>query len=166
MSFFIMLPLLIISCGNAEKQSEDGYVPSDEESISEETATIDGKVYDQLDPQGILILADKLEKGEPYIQKFRHTMTGETLERQVVGIENGKIVYTEEIPGGFELECRYSAESAKVIAQYYRDSAEAGGEPVGKTYTIDGKKVENPLQECTNAGTCILISPYEAQDEE
>jgi hypothetical protein len=71
------------------------------------------------------------------------------------------------MPNGGKMECRYSPESGKAVAQYYRDLAnsESFGTkasmslPEGKQkikYTINGKEVENPLEECLKNGECII----------
>lgn len=73
------------------------------------------------------------------------------------------------MPNGGKMECRYSVESRKAVAQYYRNiaNAQSSGTKVEfslgdekqeakYTYTINGKKVENPLQECLDNGTCTI----------
>ena len=118
--------------------------------------------------QDLLLFAQKLEKGEPHLMKFKHPFTGEDLEREIIGIVDGKCEYTEGMPNGGKLECHYSPESRKAVAQYYRDLSNSdssgtkvslSGEVQKTTYTIDGKEVENPLQECLKNGEC-LISGY------
>jgi len=145
--YLAALTLMTWSCGRTTKDEEEA-VPEEKE-----------RVYDQMDTSALLILANNLERGEPYVQRFKHFMTGDILERRIIGVEDGNLLYIEEMPGGFRLECRYSPESVKTVAQYYRDCANAGGEPSGKTYIINGKEVENPLQECINIGECIAIEP-------
>jgi hypothetical protein len=115
----------------------------------------------------MLDLADKLESCEVYTQNFNHPYTGESLERKVNGIVDGKCSYIETMPNGGKMECKYTEESRKAVAQYYRKMAnaqsfgtkvksdpEAGKQKV--KYVINGKEVNNPLQECTNNGTCII----------
>ena len=152
-SCLMALSLVLASCGPSAEEAEV-LVPEKVEEEEEEQ-----RVYGQLEPSALLILADKLERGEAYVQRFKHFMTGDILEKRIVGLEDGRILYIEEIPGGYEMECRYSPESARTIAQYYRDCADAGGEPSGKTYIINGKEVENPLQECGDIGECVAIDP-------
>lgn len=118
--------------------------------------------------QGVsLELADKLEKGQPYSEKFVHPFSGETLERKIVGIEDGKCLYIEEMPNGGKMECRYSEEQRKAVAQFYRQNINSTSSSsirvkLGDTvtqeakYFINGKEVSNPLDECVKDGTCVI----------
>ncbi len=120
------------------------------------------------DPQkDMLDLADKLELCEVYAQKFIHPFTRDSLEKKIEGIVDGKCLYVEGMPNGGKMECRYSEESRKAVAQYYRDTANAQSSRTevrlsldsGKQetkYTINGKEVANPLQESMNSGACVI----------
>ncbi len=125
--------------------------------------------YAQDEQKDMLEFADKLESCEVFTQKFIHPFTGEPMERKIVGIVDGKCLYIEEMPGGGKMECRYSDEQRKAVAQFYRDTANAlssganikmsiGDEKLEtkSTYTINGKEVANPLQECMENGTCTI----------
>jgi hypothetical protein len=125
--------------------------------------------YAQDQQKDMLDLAAKLELCEVYTQKFIHPFTGESLERKIEGLVDGKCLYIEEMPNGGKMECRYSVESRKAVAQYYRNIAKAQSsgtkvelslgykkQEAKYTYTINGKEVENPLQECLDNGTCTI----------
>lgn len=125
--------------------------------------------YAQDQQKDMLDLAAKLESCEVYTQKFVHPFTKKSLERKIEGLVDGKCLYIEEMPNGGKMECRYSVESRKAVAQYYRDiaNAQSSGTKVELslgdkkqeakyTYTINGKEVENPLQECLDNGTCTI----------
>ncbi len=111
---------------------------------------------------------DKLDSCEPFSCEFKHPFAkGELMERKVVGLINGKCQYTEEMPNNGRMDCEYSEDQRKVIAQHYRDTAVAESAGVSittdpetgeikKTYTIDGKEVENPLQEALDTGICVI----------
>ena len=125
-----------------------------------------GYVYAQGN-KDILELADKLETCTPYKANFVHPLTGEKLTREIVGMTNEKCVYVEGMPNGGKMECKYSKDSLPSIAQYYRDTANADSSKVtvsgSKTdstpkivYKINGKSVDNPLQECMNNGDCVI----------
>jgi len=112
-------------------------------------------------------LPDKLNACSEYKCKFVHPLTKETLQREITGIVGGKCNYTEQMPGGGKLECHYTESERKTVAQYYKDIAAAesigvnanvnlGSGEQKTTYTIDGKVVDNPLQEATNNGTCVI----------
>ena len=102
-----------------------------------------------------------------YKTTFKHPLTGETLEKEVLGIISGKCDYFEQMPNGGKMECKYSESERMAAAQYYKDvaTAESAGTSVNAnlgsgeqktTYTINGKVVDNPLQEFMNSGVCVI----------
>ena len=110
---------------------------------------------------------DKLDACEPFSCKFEHPFTGEMMEKEVIGLVNSKCQYTEEMPNNGKMDCEYTESMRKAAAQYYRDvataesvgtsvNADLGSGDVETTYTIDGKEVENPLQEAMDAGQCVI----------
>jgi len=110
---------------------------------------------------------DMLSSCTKYKCQFIHPFTGENMKREVLGIIDGKCNYIEQMPNGGQMECKYTESSRKVIAQYYKDTLTAestgfdinidlgSGEQETK-YTIDGKEVENPLQEAMDNGFCTV----------
>jgi len=115
----------------------------------------------------MLELAEKLDACDVYAQGFTHPFTGDSLEKKITGITDGKYLYIEDMPSGGTMECRYSEASRKAVAQFYRDwaNAESSGTQASvsssdgspePTYTIDGKEVENPLGESMKNGTCVV----------
>jgi hypothetical protein len=115
----------------------------------------------------VLTFADHLEKCTPFKSKFLHPFSGQKMQREIVGITDNKCLYTEEMPNNGKLTCRYEIEQLSVIAKYYRDIALAKShstsakitthgdrQEVKTTYTINGKEVKNPMQECMQNGTC------------
>lgn len=110
---------------------------------------------------------DKLDACEPFSCEFQHPFTGEMMEKEVIGLVNGKCQYTEEMPNNGRMDCEYTESMRKAAAQYYRDvaaaesvgtsvNADLGSGDVETTYTIDGKEVENPLQEAMTNGQCTI----------
>lgn len=110
---------------------------------------------------------DKLAKCEPYKCQFKHPFTGEMLERKIVGIEGGKCFYVEQMPNGGKMECRYSQSQREAAAQYYKDTLSAQSLETQATlhpstgkqevkYKIDGKEVDNPLQDALSCGDCVI----------
>ncbi len=112
-------------------------------------------------------LPDKLDLCQSFTCEFIHPFDGEPKERKVIGTANGKCQYTEEMPNNGRMDCEYTEDMKRAVAQYYRDVAAA--ETVGTsanidiasgesqtTYTIDGKEVENPLQEAMSTGACVI----------
>ena len=114
-----------------------------------------------------LLFADKLSSCEVYKTTFKHLFTGETLEKEILGLIDGKCNYVEEMPNGGKMECKYTESQRIAVAQYYKEatnaesvgtsiSASLGSDQTQTTYTIDDKVVENPLAEAMNSGVCII----------
>ncbi len=115
-------------------------------------------------------LADKLESCEVFTQKIVHPFTEKLMERKIAGLSGAKCLYIEEMPNNGKMECKYSEELRKAVAQLYRNTANAedvrsnvkaslstdGQYEVEAKYFIDGKEVEDPLQEAMNNGTCVI----------
>ena len=71
------------------------------------------------------------------------------------------------MPDDGKMECKYTENERKAVAQYYKDvaTAESVGTSVNAnlgsgeqktTYTINGKVVDNPLQEAMSSGVCVI----------
>ncbi len=114
-----------------------------------------------------IVFADKLSSCAKYKTTFKHPLTGDMLEKEILGVIGGKCNYVEQMPNGGKMECKYSESERIVVAQYYKDVASA--ESVGTsfsvdlgsgeqkaTYTINGKVVDNPLQEAMTSGACVI----------
>jgi uncharacterized protein YxeA len=112
---------------------------------------------------------DMLENCTKYTCQFTHPLTGGKMTKEILGVVNNTCSYTEEIPNNGRMNCNYTESMRKAVAQYDRDLANAtssgtevssnlGGE-TKITYTIDGKRVENPSQEALDEGQC-KISGY------
>ena len=110
---------------------------------------------------------NKLDLCESFSCKFEHLFTGEIMEKRIIGLVNNKCQYTEEMPNNGKMDCEYSESLRKAIAQYHRDlavaesigtsvSGDLGSGDIKMIYTIDGKEVENPLQEAMDSGECIV----------
>jgi len=143
-----------------------------EHNQDREVMGIEGKIsisMDKMEPPYDMEFVNKLEQGEPYVGTFKHPFTGEMLERKVVGMEGDKCIYIEEMPNGGRMECKFSPSQRKAAAQFYKDElvrkpriattefefdSAAGKQKT--TYTVDGKEVENPLQEALENGVCVI----------
>ena len=133
-----------------------------------ETVTPTEQPVKETQPQNPeVVFADKLSSCTKYKTTFKHPLTGETLEKEILGIISGKCDYVEQMPNGGKMECKYSESERIAAAQYYKDvaSAESAGTSVNTnlgngeqktTYTINGKVVDNPLQEAMNTGVCVI----------
>lgn len=123
-------------------------------------------------------LADNLDTCDEYSQTFIHPFTGTEMVRRVMGVKEGKCLYTEQMPNNGSMECKYTKEYRVAVAEYYRKLADAelsdkkvetkveakmssnGEQEAKNTYLIDGKQVENPLDKAMNDDIC-MISGYE-----
>lgn len=114
-----------------------------------------------------IIFADNLSSCTKYKITFKHPFTGDMLEKEVLGIIDGKCNYIEQMPNNGKMECKYSESERVVVAQYYKDVANAesygtsfsttlGSDEQEAAYTIDGKVVDNPLQEAITSGACVI----------
>ena len=108
---------------------------------------------------------DKLDSCTKYSCKFLHPFTGEEMTKQILGLENDKCHYTEEMPNDGKMECYYPSSLRKAVAQEYKDlqsaqdtsvSVKIGSEGTKVTYTVDGKTVSSPSQEALDSGACVV----------
>ncbi len=102
-----------------------------------------------------------------YKTTFIHPLTGDVLEKEIQGMVDGKCNYTEQMPNNGRMDCKYTESMLGAIVSYHKDLASAedfgmelqsdsnSGAPK-VTYTIDGKEVENPLQEALDTGMCVI----------
>jgi hypothetical protein len=114
-----------------------------------------------------IVFADKLSSCAKYKATLKHPLTGDMLEKEILGVVGDKCNYIEQMPNGGKMECKYSESESMVVAQYYKDvanaesvgtsfSADLGREEQKATYTINGKVVDNPLQEVMTSGACVI----------
>ena len=104
---------------------------------------------------------EKLDACEAFSCEFEHPFTGDKLKKEILGLVDDKCKYTEQMPNSGKLDCQYSESLRKAVAQYTRDvtAAEDVGTSVRgdeRTYTIDGKQVENQLEEAMSSGACVV----------
>ena len=102
---------------------------------------------------------------------FKHPFTGETMTREIVGVNGDKCVYREEMPEDGEMSCNYSETSRVAVAEYYEKIingeeysfsssisilSDDGDDGVTQTETVDGEEIENPLSKSLASGECIV----------
>ena len=113
-----------------------------------------------------IAFASDLRNCTPRKMTFTHLLTGEKLEKEIVGLMDEKCIYEEQMPNDGLMKCRYDesrrAEAAKYYEAFARSSSfssesdlSADGE-VQSSETIDGEPIENPLNETINDGTCEI----------
>jgi len=103
-------------------------------------------------------LPHHLEECTAYSETFTHPMTGDELNKEVMGLdEDGLCKYKEEMPNGGLMECKFSKETRLVMAQYYKNEARYSSfAGIKITYKLNGKTVENPLDVVMNNGDCTI----------
>jgi hypothetical protein len=72
-----------------------------------------------------LTFEDHLSACTKFKTTFVHPFTKQTLQKEIMGIIDGKCLYVEQMPGGGKMECRYTESERKAVAQYYKDVAAA-----------------------------------------
>lgn len=122
------------------------------------------------------LFPDKLEVCEPYSCQFIHPFTAEIMNKEIVGfVDDNKCNYIEQMPNDGMMKCEFTESVRKAVSQYYRDIAfsdsintriELKGDEVNVTYKIDGKEVENPLQEAMDLWECIFEREEDDNNEE
>lgn len=156
-----------------EELPETSEVVSDQPPVEEPSETTPQQPPEQT-PQTEaqnqeIIFADKLSSCTEYKTTFEHLITGDILEKEILGIIDGKCNYLEQMPNGGMMECKFSESERIAVAQYYKNLAMAESfessanihisleeVELETTFTIDGKVVDNPLQEVLNNGSCIV----------
>lgn len=168
----LILALVVGGVFVMQKYSKPDIQSTEEQQDLTNTPTINQQ---QLEPEtassdnGCDSFPDMLEVCIEYACEFTHPITGEQMTREIVGINNGKCNYLEQMPNGGKMDCEYTEEMRIAVAKYHRDlvdsesfgtdvSAELNPEGlnVDTTYTIDGKVVDNPLQEALDTSQCVV----------
>ncbi|HKK62069.1 MAG TPA: hypothetical protein VJ951_05890 [Bacteroidales bacterium] len=152
-----ILGLMLLNNCSSEKKKTASVAKEMAEEIPENSASEDLGVNTEVSTAG---LPNNLRQCTAYFETFRHPFTGEELNREVLGLHtDGLCEYKEEMPNNGLMHCKYSEQTRAVMAQYYEDVVLSGPGSMGfktKLYTIDGKRVTNPLDEVLNNGTCTI----------
>ncbi|MCK4635517.1 MAG: hypothetical protein KAT32_01520 [Candidatus Moranbacteria bacterium] len=96
------------------KEGED---KKEDESTNETVSSNNNSTENATMSSGFI---ESLLKCSPNKESFKHPFSGETLNRKVVGLENDKCVYEEQMPGSMTLRCKYSKESLKNVVEYHK----------------------------------------------
>lgn len=147
---------LLISCSSDEIELRTAAVESTE--AIPETAVADIEEMNENSDVSSAGLPENLEKCTAYSEEFVHPFSGEELTREIVGLNaDGLCEYKEEMPGDGLMTCAYSEETRIVMAEYYEDQIRYSSFPAMRiTYTLNGKSVENPLDEVMKNGNCTI----------
>lgn len=129
------------------------------------TLSLSLNAYAMTEQEKLLELANSLQDCEPLDQSFAHLFTGETMQRQITGLQQDLCVYIEQMPNDGTMTCRYSEADRAAVAEYYArlSGAESMGTSVKTdlknteaTYRIDGETVKNPLSAVMKNGVCTV----------
>jgi len=111
-------------------------------------------------------LPNKLDLCETFSCEEKNGFTGTMTQKKVLGIIEDKCVYTEDTDG-IIMECKYSEDFRKEVAEYIRAMANyetrefkhTNDPETGKPITlevIDGKEFTNPTNKAFDEEICIM----------
>ena len=113
--------------------------------------------------------SEMLSSCTEYSCEFTHPLTEELMTREIFGLTDGICKYSEEMPNSGRMDCDYTEEMRKAVAQAYNDMMREGNFSVSvsgnlsegtaeieSTYTVDGKTITNPGQEALDSGQCVI----------
>lgn len=116
-------------------------------------------------PADLELFFTKLSECIPVEMKFLHPYTKTELEKEILGIMDGKCLYVEELPDSGRMECRLTEPVRTAMVAYYRDVLESGSSGTSYNVTLEGTKimytindvaVENPVQTALDSGECVV----------
>ncbi|MBW6431800.1 hypothetical protein K0A96_01280 [Patescibacteria group bacterium] len=166
--FALIALILIVGLGAGGFFAYQKYIKTEDDPQSENEIVDEGGLGDQDQSQNTeMIFAENLISCTEYKTTFKHLLTEEMLEKEILGIVDGKCQYVEQMPNGGKMDCKYTESERAVAAQYYIDAvlAESTDSEVRvdletgeqeKTYKINDKVVDNPLEEFMNTGVCVI----------
>ncbi len=113
--------------------------------------------------------ADKINKCEPYECAYLAPGGAKTINQKILGFENSRCHFLQEVAGLFKLDCRLSQSTLDAIRKQRKviaDAEQAGKkmrvgfststkEQSSSYVTIDGKTHEDPFQVAINKGECV-----------
>lgn len=111
--------------------------------------------------------ADKLKTCTKYKTTFLHILTKQGMEREILGLIDGKCNFVEEMPNNGKMTCTLDQEQQLAFAKYYNDFANAQSyslnihlesDPASQESTekIDGVEIINPMQAAFDNGSCVI----------
>ena len=169
---FSILALVAVGIFVMQKYPNSKNQPAEEKQAESNTPVVNQQPVnsDTASPQAECdSFSDMLETCTPYICQFTHPLTGEQLTREIIGTNGDVCVYSEQMPNNGKMDCEYTEEMLIAVAKYVRDLANAetfgtelsadlgpGESEVNTTYTINGKVVDNPVQEALDSGQCVV----------
>lgn len=108
------------------------------------------------------VFPEMLETCTPYVCEFTHSLTGDVMVREVIGLVGDVCKYTEELPDGNKMDCDYTEDMRIAVAAAYRNSMfpeSSFGIPVDET--LDNQEENGNVDELTqtalDTGQCVII---------
>ena len=97
---------------------------------------------------------ERIKRCEPYECDYP-TPGGQSIHQEIVGFENNKCHYLQEVSGVMKMDCKFSSATVDAIVRYNTLLAEANkqGENYSKSI-INGRTEENPYQAALKNGEC------------
>lgn len=150
----------------AMQQCQTRFGDLDEQGMAEKTAGCRQAAPEEIEDP----FADALADCTPYRGTFRHPMTGQPLEREIQGLEQGTCRYREEMPQGGRMQCAWPETKLQELAIWYRYAdfwtstrvrsrtslGEDGATTTTTEVTTDDVPTRSPLEESLEAGECTV----------
>lgn len=101
--------------------------------------------------------SSNLKSCSPYTCEFAHLVTGETLSREIVGIQNESCIYSERMLNGLYMTCKWNVSELNLIANEFENMPPTQVLILLNTtnYLINGSE-QNLIQESLASGECIV----------
>ena len=111
--------------------------------------------------KNVKVFAQNLTECKETNLEFKHPFTQELLERKIGGMQNGKCLYIENMPGGGQMTCNFSKEYRIAVSKFILEYAKKGSAERSVSngsikHKIGGREVENPFQSAFNHGICNI----------
>jgi hypothetical protein len=101
--------------------------------------------------------SSNLKSCSPYDCEFKHLVTGETLSREIVGIQNESCIYSEQMLNNLTMTCEWNVSELNLIANDFENMPPTQVLILLNTtnYLINGSE-QNLIQESLASGECIV----------
>jgi hypothetical protein len=103
--------------------------------------------------------AENLATCTPFSCSFIHPFWGgEPTEKTIVGMQNEKCIYTEELPNGWMMNCDYAEQERLDVSTYYKElMTEEWWYGLNISFsTNEVNQIKNPLQNMLDNEVCII----------
>ena len=108
------------------------------------------------------VFPEMLETCTPYVCEFTHSLTGDLMVREVIGLIGDTCRYTEELPDGNRMDCDYTEDMRIAVAAAHKISMfpeSSFGVPVDEI--LDNQEENMNIDELTqtalDTGQCVIL---------